>query len=64
MHDIDRHALQQLEQQSNLSRKQRRYIKREIRAQRYRAVALAGGGPRECLRRCRQIANRFTLELT
>lgn len=49
-------ANRELEARPNLLRKQKRYIRRQIRAQQYAAVARAGGGEGERDRRCRQMA--------
>jgi hypothetical protein len=44
-------AKRELEARPNLSRKQKRYIKREVRAQQYAHQARLGGGAREHDRR-------------
>jgi hypothetical protein len=44
-------ADRQLEERRDISRKQKRRIKREVRAMQYRQAALRGGGERERARR-------------
>jgi hypothetical protein len=53
--DVFTIADSQLAARANLTRKQRRHIKREVRAMQYRQVALRGGGTHEQFRRWQQI---------
>lgn len=48
-------ADRELENRVGITRKQKRYIKREVRAQQYAAVARQGGGITECARRAARI---------
>jgi hypothetical protein len=55
MQDVFKVADRQLANRVDISRKQKRRIKREVRAMQYRHVALSGGGEAERARRCEQI---------
>ena len=52
--DFRAFADRQLESRRDLTRKQKRYIKREVRAQHYAHQARNGGGAREVARRAAQ----------
>lgn len=52
--DVIRAADRQLEQRRDLTRKQKRYVKRQIRAQQYAHQARNGGGAQEVARRAAQ----------
>jgi hypothetical protein len=49
--DPHEQALRQLEARTDLTRKQKRHIRREVRAMQYAFVARRGGGEHECARR-------------